>query len=173
MQTPATFTVVNVARASQQNSALTAYTMTLKQQAPLPSSSLLLINLPNELVFTANSACMDLLGAPLNCTQGSFRSMQVILNDITANTLFGVIITNIRNPPSYKPTASNFTFETKTSDLVNSYATGIYSTPFLNSVPSTFQQLSYTFTPGRYGSSETLNLIVTPSAFITPSTFII
>jgi hypothetical protein len=40
-------------------------------------------------------------------------------------------------------------------------------------VPSTFQQLSYTFTPGRYASSETLNLIVTPSSFITPSTFII
>jgi hypothetical protein len=173
MQTPASFTIVQVTRASQQNSALTAYTMTLKQQAPLPSGSILLINLPNELVFTITSTCTDLLGAILNCTQGSFRSMQVALTAVGGNTLFGVIINNIRNPPSYRPTATNFIFEAKTGDLVNSFATGVFSTPFLNSVPSTFSQLSYSFTPGQYGTSEILNLIVTPSSFITPSAFIV
>ena len=84
-----------------------------------------------------------------------------------------MIISNIRNPPSYRPTATNFTFETKTGDLVNSFATGTFSTPFVNSIPSLFQQVNHTYTPGQYGSSETLNLIVTPSAFITPRTLIV
>jgi hypothetical protein len=173
MTTPAAFTIVQVTRTSQQNSALNPYTITLKQQAPLTSGCLLFINLPNELVFTTNSLCTDLVGTALTCTQGSYTSMQVTLNVVIGSTLFGVIISNIRNPPSYKPTATSFTFQIKTGDLVSIFTTGTYSTPFVNSVPSVFTQVIYSFTPGQYGSSETLSLTITPSAFMAPTTYLV
>jgi len=46
MTTPASFYVANAYRLSQQNSALTSYGLTLKQQAQLPAGSILLINFP-------------------------------------------------------------------------------------------------------------------------------
>ena len=99
--------------------------------------------------------------------------MQATLGAIGANSQFGVIISAVRNPPSYKPTATNFTFETRTSDLINSFASGVFSTPFVNSVPSSFQLVSYTFSPAAYGSNETLTLIVTPSIYASPQTYIV
>lgn len=47
MQFPAAFTIVQVSRNSQQNSALAQYTITLKQQAALVAGSLLQVNLPD------------------------------------------------------------------------------------------------------------------------------
>jgi hypothetical protein len=46
MTTPAPFTISTVSRVSQQNSALTTYTATLKQLAAIPISTILLITLP-------------------------------------------------------------------------------------------------------------------------------
>jgi hypothetical protein len=46
MTNPAPFYVTNIARGSQQNSALTAYTLTLKQQSALPAGTLLLLTFP-------------------------------------------------------------------------------------------------------------------------------
>lgn len=46
MQTPASFSIIQVTRSSQQNSASNIYTITLKQQAALPLGTLLLINFP-------------------------------------------------------------------------------------------------------------------------------
>jgi hypothetical protein len=110
MQISASFTITQVTRVSQQNSALNSYTVTLKQQAALILGSLLLVNLPNEIFLTANSSCTDLVGTALICTEGSYKSMQITLDAINANAQFGVTISNIRNPPSYKPTVTNFTF---------------------------------------------------------------
>ena len=153
MATPAPFTISTVTRISQQNSALTTYTATLKQVSALPSSTILLITLPSQLSLSVNSACTDLGGIALSCTQGSYTTLQVSLNAVSGNSIFGVIITNIRNPSSYKPTASYFSFITRTIDLVSSYASGSVLTAFTNSVPSIFQQISYSFFPGSYGSS--------------------
>jgi hypothetical protein len=46
MQTPASFSITQVTRASPQNSALNSYTITLKQEAALPAGSRLLLNIP-------------------------------------------------------------------------------------------------------------------------------
>jgi hypothetical protein len=174
MQTSAAFAIMQVTRISQQNSALTPYTITLKQQSALSTGTLLLITLPNEIFLTASSQCTDLAGTVLSCNEGSYHSMQVTLNAIASNTQFGVVISSIRNPPTYQPTATSFTFETKTADLVSSYASGTYSTPFINSVPSAFQQISYSFFPGSYGSTtEMLTLTVTPSSYAVPSAYIV
>lgn len=89
----------------------------------------------------------------LNCIIGSYTSLQVSLSAVSGNTIFGVIINNIQNSPSYKPTASYFSFITKTIDLVSSYASGSVIKVFTNSVPSSFRQISYSFFPGSYGSS--------------------
>ena len=93
------------------NSALTDYTFTLKQQAVLPAGSLLFITLPSTISMTATSLCYDLLGDSLNCTQTSYQNVIVTLNSqISSGTAFGAKVSNIRNPPSYRPLTSNFTF---------------------------------------------------------------
>ena len=60
MSTPASFFILNVSRISQKNSALTNYTLTLKQQAQLPAGTILLITTPNEILMTVNSSCTNL-----------------------------------------------------------------------------------------------------------------
>jgi len=44
---PAAFGLFSVSRISQQNSALTTYSLSFKQQAALPAGSVLLITLPS------------------------------------------------------------------------------------------------------------------------------
>lgn len=76
----------------------------------LPAGSLLFITLPNSISMTASSSCKDLGGVSIVCTQTSYQALMVTLNGVSGSTLFGVVVTNIRNPPSYKPVSSSFVF---------------------------------------------------------------
>lgn len=151
MTTPAAFYILNATRTSQQNSALTYYGLTLKQQAALPAGSILLVNFPTEISMTILSTCTDLALTPLTCTQTSYQTLIVTLPSILAAAQYGLIVSNVLNPASYRSTASSFTIETKTADQVSSYAKGTISTIFTNSQPSSFVALTYRFTPGAYG----------------------
>lgn len=55
--------------------------------------------------MNTNSSCNN--GNNLNyvCNTLSYQSIQITLNNINGNTEFSVIITDVRNPPSYKPTS--------------------------------------------------------------------
>jgi hypothetical protein len=167
MTTPANFQSFTVNRNAQQNSVTTSYTFTLKQLASLPSGSLLLITLPSTITLTSASLCTDLNGLPLTCTQNSFQGLTVTLPAVASSVQFGVIVTLIRNPASYRPTSGNFTALTQTGDQVSSYASGNFSTPIINSLPSIFTSLTYTFSPGSFGDPQTLVLTITPSQYIT------
>ena len=100
--------------------------------------------------MTLASACTDLNGNTLNCTLTSYQAVAVSLPNVPAGVQYGVIISNIRNPPSYRPTASNFTLTTKTADLISIYAQGTIAPNLANSLPSSFTALSYSFTPAAY-----------------------
>lgn len=152
MNTPAALTV-NIARSSQQNSALASYTFTLKQQAALPAGSLVIINFPSSITLNNNSTCTDSSSAILNCAQSGLQNLIVTINAIAQNTQFSITVSNIMNPPSYKPLSSGFVCTTKTSDQVSTYASGTSTNILTNSVPSLFQSISATFSPGAYNSS--------------------
>ena len=123
MTTPASFGVNTVSRSSNQNSALASYTITLRQEAAMPAGSKLFVTLPSELEMQS-STCTDLSSGALNCTLTSLVALEVTLNSaVTSNTDFGVVISNIKNPPSYKPLANSFVFTTKTADEISTYAT--------------------------------------------------
>lgn len=100
--------------------------------------------------MTLNSTCTDLNAVTLNCTLTSYQAVSVSLSAISSGVQYGVIISNIRNPPSYRPTASNFTFQTKTTDLISIYSSGTIAPNLANSLPSSFSSLSYSFAPGAY-----------------------
>lgn len=123
--------------------------------------------------MTANSTCTDLNSITLTCSLSSYQSLTVILSAVSSGAQFGVIVSNVRNPPSYRPTTNSFNFTTQTADQVSIYSYGVYSTSLSNSVPSIFSSISYSFNPGAYGSPESMTLSIIPSAYIVPSFFII
>lgn len=110
MTTPASFYTIDVSRGSPKNSELTQYTFSFKQQATFPAGTLLFITFPNELSMTLNSTCQDLNGANLTCIQTNYQSLMVTLPNITGGIQYDVVVNNVRNPASYRPIASNFTF---------------------------------------------------------------
>lgn len=134
-----------------------------------------MITLPSDIFMTASSLCFDLTNITLNCSQNSYQSLQVTLNAITAGTFFGITVSSIRNAGSYKPMSGSFTFITKTSDQVSTFASGNYlasSDPSLtNSMASLFTDVQSSFSPGAYGTSESLTLKITPSPYIIPNYF--
>lgn len=142
MITPDSFGIMTVERYSHQNSNITSYNFTLQQKADLPAGSVLLITLPSEIFMTASSLCSGLPNISLNCSQNSYQSLQVTLIAVTGRSSFSFNISNIRNAGSYKPMSGSFTFITKTSDQVSTYASGSLlasSDPLLtNSEPSKF-----------------------------------
>ena len=60
--------------------------------------------------MTATSTCS------ITCTQTSFQDLIVTLPAINGSAQFIVSVTNVRNPPSYRPSAGFFNATTKTSD---------------------------------------------------------
>ena len=100
--------------------------------------------------MTATSACTNL---SFTCTQTSFQDMIITLPSIAAGAQYLVNITNVRNLPSYRPSTGSFTATTKTSDQISTYAQGSIASTFTNSLPSSFNNIVYSFTPGAFGSS--------------------
>ena len=173
MTTAASFYVFSVTRASNANSVLTSYTVTLKQEAALPAGSLLFITFPTEISMTSASACTDLAGTALTCTQTSYQDLIVTLPAVVGSAQYGVIITKVQNPASYRPTTSGFSAQVKTSDQISIYTSQTLGAVFSNDVPSSFVTLSYTFTPGSFGGAESLKLTIAPSARIVPTYFLV
>ena len=103
--------------------------------------------------MTTSSVCTDLVGGSLNCSQTGYQSLIVTLPTIAAGVQYNLLVTNVRNPGSYRPTTTFFTVETKTSDQISSYAKGTISTVFTNSQPSPFTDITYKYVPGAYGSN--------------------
>jgi hypothetical protein len=153
MTTPADFYIVDVARSSQQNSALASYTFTLKQQAALIAGSLLLIDFPSDIAMTVGSTCTNLAGTAVTCSQTSYQGLVVTLEAVGAGVQFGVVVSLVRNPPSYRPSTVNFVFATKTADQLSSYAYRTIVNSLTNSVPSAFSSVSYSFSPAAYANA--------------------
>jgi hypothetical protein len=119
--------------------------------------------------MTLTSACTDLAGNPLNCSLTSYQALTVTLNSVIAAALYGVVVSNVRNSPSYRPITDNFTVITKTADLISTYAQTSFTAALANSLPSAFAAITYSFTPGAYADSESLVISVTPSGYVAPT----
>lgn len=74
--------------------------------------------------MNSNSSCTDGSNLILICTTIGYQNLQITLGSVAGNNEFLIVITNIRNPASYKPTSQPFTFKTKTSDQISTYAEG-------------------------------------------------
>jgi len=88
--------------------------------------------------MNSNSTCIDLSANALTCTQTSLQNLTVTLPVVAAGTDFGVVISNVNNPASYRPLASNFTATTKTADQISIYANSTIAPTLINSQPSNF-----------------------------------
>lgn len=75
----------------------------------------------------------------------------------------------MRNLPSFAPLSQAFTFLTKSNDGLVSYAQGTFTPSFQNSVTSSFSSITGTFITKILGEATILQVTLTPSGYITPS----
>lgn len=113
MTTPADFSSVSVTASSNLNSDVGNYTVNLAQVSQFDGNSKLQVTFPVEIVPQSPVACANLVGVGLNCTL-SGQVVTVSLGATVTNTGFGVVISNVRNAPSLRP-SSKFGFTTVTS----------------------------------------------------------
>jgi hypothetical protein len=102
MLSPSNFISTNVSSASSINNAINSYTIKLSQIAQFDKDSLLKVYFPLEIIPQSNILCADLTNFTLVCTKSS-NIITINLATNTSNTNFGIIISNILNPPSLKP----------------------------------------------------------------------
>ena len=83
--------------------------------------------------LTGSTTCTDLAASVLVCSHtANVLSVNLGSSAIAATTEFGVIVSNVRNPPSYKP-VSGFEFLTKTASEIDSYASKTSTESLANS----------------------------------------
>ena len=152
MTTPATMTSMAVTRVGNTNSQTgVPYTIRLKQQPSLSAGSILTVTFPTDIELTSSGACTDLLGTSIGCTIASNVVTVTLGSSYSSLSEFGVIVSNAINPPSFAALNSNFQFATKSSTGLVSYATGSLQSSLLNTVPSSFGDIAFSFTPRIYG----------------------
>ena len=167
MTAPASFGVFDFSRANQTNAATTAYKFTLQQAATLPNGTLLHLTFPTEIAMTASSTCTDLSNVSVPCILNSLQSLTVTLPQTTGGSQFGVWVSNVKNPASYRPTATNVT--ATTADAISTYASSTFAPAMANTKPSLFQNVSYAFANRIYGAAESLTITLTPSVGVSPT----
>jgi hypothetical protein len=167
MKTPADFADVQVNATSKTNSGVGNYTVQLIQGSTFLASSFLDILLPTEITPSISTTkCFDITtNAPLTCNVTSSLII-VNLSSTTSKSLFGVILTNIKNPPSLKPSGT-FGFRTRTPDTIGIYSLNLSTVSVTNTIPSAFIQVAGQFTPQTLNSSITANISFTPTSSIT------
>ena len=151
MTTPSTMLTSSIARDSNTNSGTATYTFRLTQNPAMEASSRLLITFPSETQLTGSTACTDLSASALVCTHlSNVLTVDLGSSVINAQAEFGVIVSNVVNPPSFK-SITGFYFLTQTSSGLNRYAELTSTDNLSNSVPSSFQSVSATFSNRQYG----------------------
>lgn len=119
------------------------------------------------MVPSSSSACSlvqpSSLAGPLSCTlTGSTLKIPLPASTIASSTSITLTISAVRNPPSFKPCGS-FTVQTKTANDLYRYCYGILSPGLTNSIASSFEALSYVFTPTILGEATVLKVTFNPS----------
>lgn len=123
MATPASMTSMSVSRNSQLNSdPAVSYTFRLRQVPALPAAYNLLITFPSVLPITNAIGCTTLTSVNLACTP-SGNTVTIVMNSaVSSGSEFGIIITNIKNPPSFAPITAPFIFATRSTNNLLRYA---------------------------------------------------
>lgn len=94
--------------------------------------------------------------------------MTVSLGSAAVNTGFGVIIANVKNSPSLKP-SSKFGFSTITQSGLGQFSQNLSTVSVSTSKPSTFKSLTYSFSPQILLSPVSASIIFTPTSSISGS----
>lgn len=167
MTTPADFLTTSVASSSNINSALANYTVQLSQISPLAASSKLDVVFPAEIVPQSVVCLLLSTSAVLTCTKNS-QTVSITLPAaiISSSTSFGVIIQNVKNGPSLKP-SGKFGFTTRTPNGLSYYSQNLATQNITNSKPSAFVSLTSSFSPQTLGSAVTASIVFTPTSQIT------
>jgi hypothetical protein len=138
------------------------------QQSSMINNSTVLVQFPPLLIPNYNVACSIVSGTfngPLNCSTSPQNLSFVIVTlstNIPSNTSFQITISGVRNPPSYAP-ISNFILTTRLPNPTYLYSNQTQPPGFVNSWPSSFALISYTFTPLTFDTSTTLQITFQPS----------
>lgn len=163
MDTPASFSSITVSRVSTTNNALTPYTFRLAQPSTLATGSMLYVTFPTDIVPQTYS-CTDLAGVSITCNYAG-QVLEVSLPSTAIKTSFGVVINNVLNPPSLKP-SGRFSFETKTAGGFL-YSRTLNNASVTNTIPTSFTSITGTFSNRILGATNTLTLLFTPTTPIT------
>lgn len=165
MTTPADFTTTTVTAASNLNSDITSYTITLAQPSTLDSNPGLAVTFPPEITPLANASCTSLTSVALTCSVNG-QVVTVTLGSGVSKSSFGVIIANVKNGPSLKPN-SKFGFATITKSGLGFFSQNLATVSVTNSRPSSFKSISASFSPQILKSAVTASIIFTPTSDIT------
>ena len=151
MDTADSFTTSSMTRTSATNNAVTTYHFSFSQQSPLEASSKLLLTFPSDVTPSSSPTCTITLPAAqagvVACTQdGLTLTVTLPATIIASGTTVEFDISDVRNPPSFKPSGS-YTFQTKTSNSLYRYSYGIISPALTNTVPTSFENIDSLFVP--------------------------
>lgn len=93
----------SVSRNSDLNSGTSTYTISLTQKPEMEASSYLYITFPSKMELTSSTACTELDGStPLTCSySNNILTVNLGSSVISSLSQFGVIASNIINPPSF------------------------------------------------------------------------
>jgi len=148
--TPNSFTFNQFSRLSNQNAAITTYTITLTQIATLQPSDLLFVTFPSSLVPYSNSSCsityMNITSV-VTCGLTNYTFKIVSLSSsIIGGNIFSITFTNIKNPLSYSP-LTGFLVASRTATNAYAYSSSTSTNSLSDSVPSLFKSVTYLYSP--------------------------
>lgn len=169
---PNSFKYNQFSRISNQNAAITSYTLSLSQTATLQPSDLLYVTFPANLVPYSNSSCSityNNVSSAVTCglTNSSTFKVVSISSSITGESIFSITFTNIRNPLSYSPLAG-FSVLSKTANNAYSYSSSSSTNTLSNSVPSLFKTVTYLYSPQQLNTAVVLILTFQLSQYTLP-----
>ena len=167
MDTADSFIDSTITRTSAVNYALTSYKFSFTQLSPLEASSIVMVTFPSDVVPSSTPTCTLTLPAALAGTLGCSQSGMTLTvtlpsTAIAASTLVTLSVSNVRNPPSFKPSGS-YTLQTKTANNLYRYSHGISSPALTNTVATSFQSITFLFTPTVLGEPTVLKVNFDPS----------
>lgn len=161
---PIDFNFITITPSNYNNNASTLYTFYLMQAAQWDNNSYLIIQIPTSIAITTPVCTNVIANTTLSCTVvNATNNLNVSLPAVGSSLTLAVTLVN---PPSFRP-SSNFVVTTYTSDgyiYASNNAISVTTT-----IPSSFQNVSYSFSNPYYNQSTNLTFHLANLAPITSS----
>jgi len=156
-----TFSYNQFSRSSNTNGDLNTYTISLIQLANLEQNAKVLVTFPTAAPPQNSSLCNFIYQGtttPVGCTLSGYTfTLTTNSTVVTSGDTFSFSFTNIRNPLSFTALSGISTL-TKTANGLYSYSSGSCTNNLQNTVPTSFKNINYQYSPRQLNQSITLQL---------------